>query len=298
MQPCHCEFVSLRERRYHVRIWGDNDAPTFFFLHGWGDVGASFQFVVDALQNKWRVIAPDWRGFGLSQWNEGAYMFTDYIADLDALLEHYSPDQPAQIAGHSLGGIVAGVYAGIRPQRVSRFANMEGFGLWVSAPGETPDRLEKWLQQIRDKDSAFRHYPRREDYADRLCRDNPRLTPERAAFLAEHSLLALANGTDFTFAADPKHRWISPVLYPLEEAKACWRRVSAPTLWVAGRQSVIMKRFAEHPDEYSERMACFAEVREVRIDECGHNLHHDQPQTIAGLLDDFFSPEHLAGESR
>jgi pimeloyl-ACP methyl ester carboxylesterase len=36
-------------------------------MHGWMDVGASFQFVVDALQGDWHVIAPDWRGFGLSQ---------------------------------------------------------------------------------------------------------------------------------------------------------------------------------------------------------------------------------------
>ena len=131
MRTSRSEFVSLRARRHHVRVWGEAGAPTFFFLHGWGDVGASFQFAVDALQGNWRIIAPDWRGFGQSQWNEGPYVFADYIADLDALLTHYSPVQPVQIAGHSLGGIVASLYAGIRPERVSRFANLEGFGLWV-----------------------------------------------------------------------------------------------------------------------------------------------------------------------
>ena len=131
MKPFRSEFVALRERRYHVRIWGDDTSPTIFFLHGWGDVGASFQFVVDAMKGHWRIIAPDWRGFGQSQWNDGPYFFPDYIADLDALLEHYSPQAPAQIAGHSLGGIVAGLYAGIRPERVCRIANMEGFVLWT-----------------------------------------------------------------------------------------------------------------------------------------------------------------------
>ncbi|MFZ4538113.1 alpha/beta fold hydrolase [Propionivibrio sp.] len=294
MRPFHSEFVSLRQRRYHVRIWGQDDAPTLIFLHGWGDVSASFQFIVDALQGNWRVIAPDWRGFGQSQWNEGPYWFPDYIADLDALLAHYTPEQPAQIIGHSLGGIVASLYAGIRPERVARFANLEGFGLWVSAPGETPDRFMKWLQQIRDNDSTFRHYPHRADYAARMCNDNPRLTRERAAFLAEHSLLSVENGA-FTFAADPRHRWINPVLYPLDEAKACWRRVSAPTLWVAARDSQIMKQFADRQDDYQERMACFANVEERLIDDCGHNLHHDQPQALARLLDDFFSCQRLAG---
>ena len=294
MKPSRSEFVSVRGRRYHVRIWGDDEAPTYFFLHGWGDVSASFQFVVDeleALQDKWRIVAPDWRGFGLSQWNDGPYWFPDYIADLDALLELYSPDQPARIVGHSMGGIVASLYAGIRPERVSCFANLEGFALWVSAPGETPDRFATWLQQIRDnnrgKNASFRPYGRRDEFAWRMLKDNPRLTPGRAAFLAEHMLQATEDG--FVFAGDPHHRWINPVLYPLEEAKSCWRRVTAPTLWVAARNSLIMKSFANTPEDYRERLACFAQVEEVLIDDCGHNLHHDQPDQLARLLGRFFS---------
>jgi pimeloyl-ACP methyl ester carboxylesterase len=286
MLPSRSEFIALNGRRYHVRIWGDDESPTIFMLHGWGDVGASFQFVVDALPDSWRVIAPDWRGFGLSQWNDGHYWFPDYLADLDALLEQYSPLEPARIAGHSMGGIVAGLYAGIRPQRVSRLANLEGFGLWVCPPGESPERFEKWLQQNRDDSAAFRPYARRDDYAQRLLADNPRLTPERAAFLAEHSLRAAGKG--FVFAADPRHRWINPVLYPLEEAKACWRRTSARTLWIGGAQSAIMARFAEQPDDYRQRRDCIAAASDVLLDDCGHNLHHDQPLALAHLLDDFF----------
>jgi pimeloyl-ACP methyl ester carboxylesterase len=287
MKTSHSEFVTLRDRRYHVRLWGDDDAPTVFFLHGWGDISASFQFVVDALAGNWRIVAPDWRGFGLTQWNDGPYWFPDYLADLDALLELYSPEQPARIVGHSMGAIVASLYAGIRPERVARFANLEGFALWVSAPGETPDRFDTWLQQIRDNDSSFRHYARREEFATRMRRDNPRLTAERAAFIAEQATRPVGDG--FVFAGDPRHRWINPVLYPLEEAKACWRRVTAPTLWVAGRDSVIMKPFTANPDDYQARMDCFAKVREVLIDDCGHNLHHDQPEQLAARLGEFLS---------
>lgn len=294
MRPFRSEFVPLSGRRYHVRIWDDGDdgddaqRPTLFFLHGWGDISASFQFVVDALPRDWRVIAPDWRGFGLSQWNDGPYWFLDYVADLDAMLETYSPEQPARIVGHSMGGIVASLYAGIRPQRVARLATLEGFALWVSAEGETPARLEKWLQQIRDKDAAFRPYACRADFAARLQADNPRLPAARAAFLAEHLLQASGDG-DFVFAADPRHRWINPVLYPLAEAKACWRRISAPTLWIAGQDSPAMKAFAGHADEYRERLACFADVREVLLDDCGHNHHHDQPEILAQRLDEFLA---------
>src|SRR6187401_442452 len=75
-------YLSIRGLRYHVRTWGDARAPKMFMLHGWMDVSASFQFVVDELRHDWHVIAPDWRGFGLSEWSREGYWFPDYIADL------------------------------------------------------------------------------------------------------------------------------------------------------------------------------------------------------------------------
>jgi pimeloyl-ACP methyl ester carboxylesterase len=287
MKPFHSEFVPIRGRRYHIRLWGDADAPTLFFFHGWGDTGASFQFVVDALERPWRVVAPDWRGFGLSQWNDGVYFFQDYLADLDALLERYSPEAPARIVGHSMGGIVASLYAGIRPERVSHFANLEGFVFWTAAPLESPERFETWLKQIRENDAAFRVYARCEEFAENLIRRNPRLKAERAAFLARHSLREIEN-RGFTFAADPRHRWITPLLHPLAEAKACWRRIAAQTLWIAASDSPVSKLFAARPEEFHERIACFAHVRHVPIERSGHNLHHDQPEALARLFEEFF----------
>jgi pimeloyl-ACP methyl ester carboxylesterase len=43
------------------------------------------------------------------------YVFADYLADLDALLDHYAPDQPVDLLGHSMGGNVVMQYAGARP---------------------------------------------------------------------------------------------------------------------------------------------------------------------------------------
>src|SRR5206468_1119167 len=82
-------FTNICGLRYQVRTWGDARAPKLFMLHGWMDVSASFQFVVDELRHDWHVIAPDWRGFGLSEWTRAGYWFPDYIADLDLLLEHF-----------------------------------------------------------------------------------------------------------------------------------------------------------------------------------------------------------------
>ena len=285
MKTSVSEFLRLRGRRLHFRIWGDAAAPPLFLLHGWADVSASFQFVVDALRRDWRVIAPDWRGFGLSQGNDDAYWFPDYLADLDALLEHYSPAAPARLVGHSMGGNVATLYAGIRPERVAGIVNLEGFGLRPTDPVEAPARYARWLDQVRGE-PGFRVYADRAAFAARLRHDNPRLTPERAAFLAEH--LAEAEEGGVRLAADPRHRWANPILYRIEEARACWRRVTAPVLWLRGGDSAFMREYIPQEDDYGERLACFAAAREARLDECGHNLHHDRPEEVARLIEEFF----------
>src|SRR5688572_16055982 len=90
------EFITVRGLNYHVRQWGTAGAPKLFLLHGWMDVAASFQFLVDALRREWHVIAPDWRGFGETDVptrypGTQSYWFPDYLADLEALLDHYEP---------------------------------------------------------------------------------------------------------------------------------------------------------------------------------------------------------------
>ena len=42
-------------------------------------------------------------------------------------------------------------------------------------------------------------------------------------------------------------------------------------------------------DELDQRLACFADARLAWIEDCGHNLHHDQPRDLARLLADFFA---------
>lgn len=287
MKISESQFLDIRGRRLHVRLWGPETAPMLVLLHGWCDVSASWQFVVDALAGEWRIVAPDWRGFGLSEWNNDVYWFPDYMADLDALLLHYSPQAPVRLVGHSLGGNAACLYAGIRPARVAQLINLEGLGLRCYAPDEAPERYANWLDQLRDTPS-FRSYPDRSAFAARLQKENPRLSDEKARFLARQ--MGEDDGAGgIHLAADPFHRWVNPTIYRVEEAKAIWRQVTAPVLWVTAADSAIFKQlFAIDSEEYRSRIACFREVREVMLQDCGHNLHHDQPQQVAQLIEEFF----------
>src|SRR5215470_20457687 len=187
MKPSESLFVQVRGLRYHCRAWGNERAPKLFMMHGWMDVGASFQFLVDALRGDWRVIAPDWRGFGLTQWTRGGgYWFPDYFADLDALLAHFHGDAPATLIGHSMGGNVAAMYAGIRPERVAMLVSLEGFGLAGPGPGKAASRYARWLGELSGEVPSFRDYDTFEALAERLCSKNSRLSRDRALFLARH----------------------------------------------------------------------------------------------------------------
>ncbi|MCL4681724.1 MAG: alpha/beta hydrolase [Rhodocyclaceae bacterium] len=285
MKSSTSEFLTIRGLKSHVRLWGPAGAPKLFLLHGWMDCSASFQFLVDAFARDWRVIAPDWRGFGLSEWLNGPYWFPDYLADLERLLDHYAPDEPVRLAGHSMGGNVAGLYAGARPARVAKLAILEGFGLHSTEPAQAPGRYAKWLDQ--DKAGAtLRDYADLDEFATRLMRDNPRLTQAQAEFLAANFSQRRPDGR-FGYAADPWHRVINPVLYRFEEAKACWRAMTAPVLWVVARDSHLYKEFAGRSEDYAARLASFARLREVVLDDCGHMLQHDQPQRLAQVVEQF-----------
>jgi len=230
MKSSQSHFLNIRGLRYHVRTWGNPDATKLFFLHGWMDVSASFQFAVDALEHDWFVIAPDWRGFGLSGWNNDSYWFPDYIADLDALLRHFQPDAAVYVVGHSMGGNVANLYAGIRPERVGKLVLAEGFGLAPTKPQKAPERYTQWLDECRQP-PTLRPYSTFAEVVQRLKTNNPRITDERAAFLAPHWAEQILDGS-IRLRADPCHKMVNPVLYRVEEAMACWRHITAPVLWL------------------------------------------------------------------
>jgi pimeloyl-ACP methyl ester carboxylesterase len=285
MKPSRSRFVSVRGLRYHLREWGEPGAPRLVLLHGWMDVSASFQFVVDALGRDWHVLAPDWRGFGLSEKGPGdCYWFPDYLGDLDAILGEASPDLPASLVGHSMGGNVALMYAGVRPARVDAVVNLEGFGLKDSQPAQAPGRYARWLDELKSPPGA-RRYASVAEVAERLRRNNPRLDQRRASFLAEHWSRRTVQG-DYEIAGDPAHKIVNPVLYRWPEVAACWAAIACPVLWVEATDTDA-HRWAGDADEIGRRVEALKSVEVARVADAGHMLHHDQPLAVARLIEDF-----------
>ncbi|MFM2067306.1 MAG: hypothetical protein RLZZ584_2215 [Pseudomonadota bacterium] len=301
----HSLFLPLRGQRYHVMCWGDlsaatPEAPALVLLHGWMDVAASFQFVVDELDRLGAapgcILAPDWRGFGLSTGPAtDSYWFPDYLGDLDALLDLLLPGQGVDLLGHSMGGNVAMIYAGVRPERIRRLVNLEGFGLPTTTPEQAPRRYRHWLDELRTE-APLRDYDSVAAVAERLRRNNPRLSADKADWLAPHWAAPRDDGR-WHILGDPAHKRSNPVLYRVDEVLACWRAITVPVLWVEGDSTDVGKWWGtRYPrEDFEARIAQVPHLQRQVLADCAHMLHHDQPAALAAQLASFLhtpAPPH------
>jgi len=257
-----------------------------FLLHGWQDTGDTFQFMVDAFERDWPLVALDWRGFGRSEWARDGYWFPDYLADLDALLTELGVNQPARLVGHSMGGNIAGLYAGLRPERVRCVVNLEGFGLPRTLPDQAPAQLRKWLDQVKSV-PPLKDYDSFEQLASIILFRYPRFTEAQSRFVAGAWASRQPDGR-VRLLGDARHRWVNPVLYKREDAEACWRGVTAPMLMMLGEESEYLPRLGADGTEAAFR-AVISGIKIVHIAGAGHMLHIEKPHLVAPLVENFLS---------
>ncbi len=258
----------------------EGDGPPVVCLHGFLDQAAAWTEVAAGLGGR-RVVALDQRGFGASDHAPGGtwYHFPEYIADLDALVDALGGG-PVDLVGHSMGGTVAGWYAGARPDRVRRLCLVEGLGPMAAEEDSALDRLRLYLDGLqrpprvpvlRDGTHA----------AERLQRRHPALSDGLAATLAQEGTVPTAGGAR-RWSFDRMHAIRSPI--PFREAWFCQAlaAIQAPTLVVWGREGW-------YADEVkARRVAAIGATGEARVDEHtldgGHMLLYDRPAALADLI--------------
>lgn len=298
MKESRSIFTTIRGMKYHVRSWGDEAAPKLFLVHGWQDNSASFQFFVDALRHPWHVLAPDWRGSGLSQWAEsGSYWFSDFLADLSRLVDEFQPDSPVNLLGHSMGFNVASIFAGVRPHRVRRLINVECHGFRVTRPDDVRLRYAEWLEKLPER-PPVRSYASFEELEAQVRKGNPRLSAERVAFIARHMAKPGPDGRIVLLTdpgqKSPANKMIYLGLMRNEEAMACWRHVSAPVLWIHGAASDTSEVIGTSAEEVAARKACFRDLEEVLMPGSGHMIHQEVPEELAPAVEQFLLAERPA----
>jgi pimeloyl-ACP methyl ester carboxylesterase len=240
------------------------------------------------------VVAPDWRGFGQTEVADADHFwFPDYLADLDFLLDHYAPGQVVNLVGHSMGGNVAMLYAGVRPERVRRLVNLEGFGMPHTVAAQAPGRYARWMDELHALHRGvrgLRSYASLESVAERLVKNNPRLGEDKAHWLAGHWARETEPG-QWQILGHAAHKITNAQLYRVDEVQEIWRRITAPVLCVEASENSMDQwwKGTYTLAEFHERLQVVPDLERVQMENAGHMLHHDQPHKLAALMERFIA---------
>lgn len=255
-------FVVADGRRMHVVERGEG--PALVLLHGFG--GSTFdweQFVMEPLSRKRRVIAVDLPGFGWSE-REPAVTY-DYDKFADRLADTFAALglERAAVAGQSMGGGVAAVFAARHPDRVERLVLVDA--VYPQEPGEI----------------ALPFRVLRTPVLGELALG---LSPEASGpgfDAAHHERAVLAYRLEGT--RDEMLRFVRSPGKP-QQLAAAYPRIRAPALVIHGTAD----RFV--PYALMERaVPAFPRARVVKLEGGGHFPHRDAPDVIVREVEAFLA---------
>ena len=280
-EPLDRYFESAR-LKLHYAVWGDESKPPLLLVHGGRDHARSWDFVAQAMLDRYCVYAPNLRGHGDSDWAiGGAYPLPAYVSDLARLVEVIGR-WPVQVVGHSLGGRIVLDYAATLPDNVTKFVCIEGFGRMAASGVPAPERLRRY---VKDTGEMPQHtpiiYATLEAAMKRMAEANTRLSPRMVEHLTRHAVKPVDGG--FVWKFDNYVRLANAHEWSVEEAKQIWAKITAPSIVIGGSESWWMR--TPHREELA---ASIPHSGSVIFENAGHWVHHDQFDGFVSLIRDFF----------
>lgn len=247
----------------HHDVRGDADAPALVFSNSLGTDFRIWDEVAARLAPRWRVVLYDKRGHGLSEATPAPYSIDDHVGDLAALIDHLGIRR-AGVVGLSVGGLIAQGLAAARPDLVA--------ALVLIGTGPKLGTAEAWNGRIET--ATTRGIAALAD--DILARwFTPAFrSPDNAAFAGYRAMLTRSpvEGYAGTCAA-------------LRDADltASTRALDLPVLCLVGDQDG-----STPPDLVRATAGLIAGSEFGVIEAAGHIPCVEQPETTAGLIEDFF----------
>lgn len=260
-----------------------HEPRTLLLLHGFLDAAATWDLTAEKLAAEgYDLVAPDLRGFGDSARipSGGYYHFADYVADVDGLVDAVGAPWLG-VVGHSMGGGIAALFAGTRPEKVKKVAILEGLGPIADPPSLAVERMRKWLRDLARIERKPRRLGTIEQAVERLVVTHPRIDRSLLASRAELLTRRDDEGT-LSWAYDPLHRTTSPTPFDPAVFKAFLGSIACPALYLTGGP------MGWHPPDEEERSSAIPGLLRVDIPDAGHMMHWTAPGELARALVDFF----------
>ncbi|NGN66080.1 alpha/beta hydrolase [Streptomyces sp. A7024] len=104
-------------RMHYVRA---GEGPLIVLLHGWPQTSHCWRKVIPELARTHTVVAPDLRGYGLTDKPAAGYAKRRMAADVSELIRALGFERAAAVVGHDRGGRVAHRWALDRPEEIER----------------------------------------------------------------------------------------------------------------------------------------------------------------------------------
>ena len=276
--PSSQVYYSQRLRLQYVE-WGKKTNPPVILVHGGRDHARSWDWVAQSLSKDWRVLAPDLRGHGDSEWvNDGNYQMAGYLYDLDQLICQ-QVSTPVNLIAHSLGAMIGLRYAGLYPSKIGKLIAIEGLGLPSGEP--LIGRLDAWISQRHLLSSRNeKRYKNFDDAVSRMMAANSHLSFETAEHLTRHGVRQNEDGT-YSWKFDNYIRSWPAYDMPQVLINKLWSQITCPTLLVGGKDS-----WHEDPS-VTGRTKFFKDAKVKLFDKAGHWVHHDRREDFIKLVKNF-----------
>jgi pimeloyl-ACP methyl ester carboxylesterase len=257
-------FVTANGLRLHYTDFGGSGRPTVG-VHGITSAGWSFADVANGLQGVARLIAPDTRGHGDSQWSaEGAYGSDDAASDVIGLMDALGLGE-VDLIGHSWGGLIALTVAARSGSRIRRLVMIDIAPSSTAKPEEVPPRplgFDTW-------DEAVAHERTR----------NPRATDAALGNLVDRTYRP-GEGGRFERKVDPTflRRW----QFRTEDHWEELGKLSQPTLLVRAAGGAAVN------DEVGARIVgALKDGRLESVADTGHSIHIENPTGLVAVVKPF-----------
>jgi len=283
-KPTSHSYFSQR-LRLHYLDWGNEGAPHMLLIHGVNDHCHTWDWFASRFADDYHIVALDLRGHGDSDWVRGSsYHNIDYVYDI-AQLVRQAELHPAVVIGHSMGGTLAALYAGLYPDQVSSLILLEGVGLW---PGmfddQTPsERIRVWIENTRSLASRIpKRYPTLEDADRRMRTANAHLNEDQARHLTVHGSNQNEDGS-YSWKYDNYTHAFPVYRIPVEETTNIWRDIDCPTLIINATEGF------GHRIGQNGTLDHFRHGSLIDIEKAGHWVHHDQLDEVVVATGNFLA---------